>query len=59
MTTYEIQYNKKLYLLTLDNTGTPVELLVHEPVGPDTPADLNELPQWLVDKVQNWWENTP
>ena len=54
--TYELIYDKQHYLLTLDNEGQPVELLVEQDGGPALCADIDTIPQWLMDKVQDQWK---
>lgn len=57
MTTYEIIYKNTTYYVTLDETGALYDLL-YEPFsgGPLLNADPNALPQWLLNKVQSWWQ---
>ena len=57
MTTFEIVYNKQRYQLTLDEQGEPYELLAEQASGPALNEPINTLPSWLLEKVQDWWQN--
>lgn len=54
--TYDLIYDRQTYIITFNDEGVLCDIQIAQPHGPALSADLDCLPQWLVNKLQQQWE---